>query len=55
MAGEHDIIPADHTRAIAAGLPHAQLHIFPGASHGALQEIPEAFNAVVEHFLAAPP
>ncbi|MBX3735587.1 MAG: alpha/beta fold hydrolase [Candidatus Didemnitutus sp.] len=54
LAGERDMIPEPHTRAIAAGLPHAQLHIFPGASHGALQEIPAEFNRVVAEFLAAP-
>jgi pimeloyl-ACP methyl ester carboxylesterase len=54
LAGEHDIISAEHTRRIAAGLPHAELHIFPGAGHGALQEVPEAFNAIVEQFFAAP-
>lgn len=55
LAGEHDVIPAAHTRLIAAGLPHAQLHIFAGAGHGALQEVPEVFNATVEEFFAAPP
>lgn len=50
LAGERDMIPEPHTRAIAADLPHAQLHIFPGASHGALQEVPADFNAVVEAF-----
>lgn len=55
LAGEHDMIPEPSTRAIAAGLPHAQLHIFPGASHGALQEVPAEFNRVVAEFLAARP
>jgi pimeloyl-ACP methyl ester carboxylesterase len=55
LAGEHDIIPAAHTRSIATGLPRAQLHIFPGAGHGALQEVPEAFNTTVEQFFAASP
>lgn len=55
LAGEHDMIPEPSTRAIAAGLPHAQLHIFPGASHGALQEVPAEFNRVVAGFLAARP
>ncbi len=55
LAGEHDLIPAAHTRAIAAGLPHAQLHIFPGAGHGALQEVPDQFNATVEQFFTTPP
>lgn len=51
MAGERDMIPEPHTRAIAAGLPHAQLHIFPGATHGALQEVPAEFNRIVAEFL----
>jgi pimeloyl-ACP methyl ester carboxylesterase len=54
LAGEHDIIPEVHTRAIAAGLPHSQLKIIPGAGHGALQEKPVEFNAVVDAFLRAP-
>lgn len=52
MAGEHDMIPEPSTRAIAAGLPHAQLHIFPGATHGAPQEIPTEFNRVVAEFFS---
>jgi pimeloyl-ACP methyl ester carboxylesterase len=44
------MIPEAHTREIAAGLPHSQLQIFPGAGHGALLEIPEQFNAVLERF-----
>jgi len=55
LAGEHDLIAAAHTRRIAAALPHAQLHIFPGAGHGALQEVPAAFNAIVEQFFTAAP
>lgn len=51
MAGERDMIPEPSTRAIAAGLPHAQLHIFPDATHGALHEIPAEFNHVVAAFL----
>ncbi len=51
VAGERDMIPEPSTRAIAAGLPHAQLHIFPDATHGALQEIPAEFNRVVAEFL----
>ncbi len=54
LAGEQDLIPAVHTRGIAAGLPHAKLHIFPGAGHAALQEVPEAFNATVDNFFSAP-
>ncbi|HLP26602.1 MAG TPA: alpha/beta hydrolase, partial [Acidobacteriota bacterium] len=52
LAGEHDMIPEPSTRAIAAGLPHARLHIFPGATHGALQEVPAEFNRVVAEFFS---
>ena len=55
LAGEHDMIPEAHTRLIAAGLPHARLHIFPGAGHGALMEVPDAFNAAVDAFLRGTP
>ncbi len=51
LAGGHDMIPEAHTRAIAASLPRAQLHIFAGAGHGALMEVPDDFNATVEAFL----
>ncbi len=54
MAGEHDMIPEAHTRQIAAEIPGAKLHVFAGAGHGALMEVPEAFNGVVEAFLDAP-
>mgnify|MGYP001547368022 CR=1 FL=1 len=52
MAGEHDLIPEGHTRAIAAALRHSALRIFAGASHAALQEVPALFNAAVDDFLA---
>jgi pimeloyl-ACP methyl ester carboxylesterase len=54
LAGEHDLIPEPHTREIAAGLPHSQLHIFPGAGHDALQTVPDKFNQVVDQFLRSP-
>ncbi len=55
LAGEHDIVPPVHTRGIAAGIPQAQLHIFRGAGHDALQEKPDEFNATVDEFLATHP
>jgi len=55
LAGEHDLIPEAHTRSIAAALPHARLHLFPGAGHGALQEVPADFNATVEQFYSTTP
>ncbi len=53
LAGEHDIIPLAHTEVIAAGLPRARLHIFPGAGHDALQMFPDLFNAAVAQFFEA--
>ncbi|MET4107563.1 alpha/beta fold hydrolase [Hymenobacter sp. UYP22] len=50
MAGEHDLILPLHTRSIAAHLPQATLVIFPGATHFAPQEIPQAFNEQVTRF-----
>jgi pimeloyl-ACP methyl ester carboxylesterase len=50
LAGEHDMIPEPHTRAIAAGLPNSDLHIFPQAGHAALMEVPDVFNAALETF-----
>lgn len=55
LAGEHDLIPEPHTRAIAAGLPRATLRIFAGAGHAALQEKPEEFNAALRTFFAPAP
>jgi pimeloyl-ACP methyl ester carboxylesterase len=52
-AGEHDeYIRADHTRAIAAAIPGAQLVVLPGMSHFGLWQAPDAFNRVVVDFLA---
>ena len=52
LAGEKDIIRPAHTRLIAASIPGAELHIFPGLSHYAPQEDPAVFNRAVLEFLA---
>ncbi|TGE25516.1 alpha/beta fold hydrolase [Hymenobacter aquaticus] len=52
LAGEHDVVLEKHTRAIAASIPGAKLHLFKGASHFAPQEVPQEFNEVVRAFLA---
>lgn len=56
-AGEHDVVRADHTRALAAAIPGAELWIVPGGSHGVMQEQPALVNARVLAFLgeSAPP
>ena len=51
LGGEHDLVLAAHTRAIAASLPLATLHIFPGATHNAPWEQPGEFNQQVIRFL----
>ena len=50
-AGEHDLIRLEHTRALAASIPGAQMWIVPGASHGAMLEKPAEVNARVIDFL----
>ncbi|MBT9394204.1 alpha/beta fold hydrolase [Hymenobacter sp. NST-14] len=54
LAGQHDVILEAHTRALAAALPGARLHIFPGASHFVPHEQPQDFNARVLAFLGVP-
>ena len=50
-AGEHDVVRREHTQALAAAIPGAQMWIVPGASHGAMVEKPDEVNARVIDFL----
>jgi pimeloyl-ACP methyl ester carboxylesterase len=52
--GEENI-PEEHARALARLVPGARLAIVPGASHFALWQRPERFNALVLGFLAERP
>ena len=52
-AGEHDLILREHTESLAAAIPHAELWIVPGASHGAMIERPDLVNPRVLAFLAS--
>lgn len=54
LAGDRDIIRNAHTLEIFEGLPHAQLCIFPGATHMIPWQDPERFNPVVERFFEQP-
>jgi pimeloyl-ACP methyl ester carboxylesterase len=54
MAGEKDVIRDQHTRQIAAHIPHSQLVIFPGGTHTEPSDHPEVFNKTVEDFLDVP-
>jgi 3-oxoadipate enol-lactonase len=51
-AAEDLAIPPAHAEALAAGLPHAELHIVPHAGHMANLEQPAVFNAILLTFLA---
>ena len=46
-------VPAEHARAIAAGIPGAHLTILPGVGHMANLEAPDAFNGLLLEFLAS--
>lgn len=50
-AAEDRAIPAEHGRALAAGLPHATFHLLAGGGHMVNMEQPAAFNAVLGDFL----
>ncbi|MDB6078707.1 MAG: alpha/beta hydrolase, partial [Akkermansiaceae bacterium] len=54
MAGDKDVIKATHTVEIFEALPHAQLCIFPGATHQISYDDPERFNRTVDDFLSKP-
>ncbi|WEK60744.1 MAG: alpha/beta hydrolase [Candidatus Microbacterium colombiense] len=51
MAGDRDVIRADHTRLIADSIPGAHLCIVPGASHMLLRERPALVNLALHEFL----
>lgn len=50
MAGDKDIIRAEHTLEIFENLQHAHLAILPGQTHWAPANAPADFNALVERF-----
>jgi pimeloyl-ACP methyl ester carboxylesterase len=54
MAGDKDIIRTEHTLQIFEALPHAQMCIFPGATHQISHRDPETFNRTVDEFLSKP-
>ena len=51
MAGEKDLIKAEHTRLIAAHIKDAKLQIFKGETHFVPEENPTKFNEVILGFL----
>jgi pimeloyl-ACP methyl ester carboxylesterase len=52
IAGDEDqVIPVEHSRALARELPHAELVIIPGAGHVPLLESCEAVNDILLPFI----
>jgi proline iminopeptidase len=55
VAGAHDwVCPPSASRAIAAAVPGAELHVLPDAGHFGFAEQPERFRAALAAFLARP-
>jgi 3-oxoadipate enol-lactonase len=53
IAGEKDVgTPVAMSKAVAEAIPGATLAVIPGAAHLSAVENPEAFNRLVEEFLA---
>jgi pimeloyl-ACP methyl ester carboxylesterase len=55
MAGEDDVIPREHTDAMARAIPGARELIVKGAGHGGPLEHPDAENPAIVDFLRARP
>jgi pimeloyl-ACP methyl ester carboxylesterase len=51
MQGDDDIVKVEHSAALAATLPGAQLAVVPGTSHMALLEKPDLVNRLILEFL----
>jgi 3-oxoadipate enol-lactonase len=52
LVGEDDqVTGVEEARALAAGIPHARLHVIPAAGHTANREAPEVFNQHLLRFL----
>jgi pimeloyl-ACP methyl ester carboxylesterase len=55
VAGDHDIVPADHSAMIARTIPGAELAILPHAHHDVVLTDAARWNAVVMAFLEETP
>lgn len=53
IVGEHDEITIMHAEEMVGALPHARLHVVPGAGHHALLTHAPVVNALARAFLAA--
>ena len=55
MVGDDDEIQFEHTLALYRRIPHSELAVVPGTSHGFLVEKPHLCNVVLVDFLARDP
>ena len=55
IAGEHDVVRPEHTRALAAGHPGGPALDRPRASHSVMMEQPELVNRTVLAFIGEAP
>jgi pimeloyl-ACP methyl ester carboxylesterase len=54
LTGDADrLIPARHSRVLAAAIPDARLHVFPGAGHDFPTEVPDETAAQLRAFFSA--
>ena len=51
MAGDKDVVPAEHTLELFLAIKNAELCIVPGATHWLLSEKPELANKMILEFL----
>jgi len=52
LLGDHDALTVEHAAAMLRAIPHAELAVIPGASHGLLFEKPDLANRLILDFLA---
>jgi len=55
MAGDDDMITAEHTLAMYRGIPDSELAIVPGTSHALILEKPDLCNQIILDFLTKDP
>jgi hypothetical protein len=55
MAGDDDMISAEHTLRLYLGIPDSELAIVPGTSHALIIEKPDPCNRIILDFLTKEP
>ena len=55
MVGDDDAVVLEHAIAPCRALPHGELAVVPGTSHGLLVEKPELCNRMIVDFLTTDP